>query len=110
MATTQNIKELIDQAQCFKNAYFWSAPGSASSRRWYEQKNTIPLIEWEEGGNTYTGRFDVTCSCKNVYASGYYTKNGKKTTLTAIKNSYKRLTTQECPVAVTTGHMASVAD
>lgn len=34
----------------------------------------------------------MSCSCRKVYATGYYTKDGKKTTLTAIKNSYKRLT------------------
>lgn len=88
----ESIRKIIDTAEKFRSAYFWSSPSCAASRRWMEKQNSVSEITWDEGGHTYTASYSVTCSCKNVYASGYYTKDGKKTTLTAIKNSYKRLT------------------
>ena len=89
------IGKIIEQAERFKNSYFWSPPKTASGRRNYEEYNTCPYTEWVEGQNTYTAAFIVECSCKNIYAKGNYTRNGKKTTLTAIKNSYRRLREQE---------------
>lgn len=88
------IRNLIETAEYFRSSYFWTPPGNAGSRRSYERAHTIPEFSWEEGGHTYTARFDVVCSCKNVYASGTYTKDGNKTTLTAIRNSLKRLEAQ----------------
>ena len=44
-----------------------------------------------ENGDTYTARFVYEESYNNVYAYGVYTRNGKKTTLKAIKNSLKRM-------------------
>ena len=85
------ISALVDTAAKFKNAYFFSPPGNANGRRSYEKQHTIPEFSWEENGNTFTAKYIVDCSCKNVYAYGMYTKNGSKTTLTAIKNSLKRL-------------------
>lgn len=89
--TLTTLGEIIDTAEKFKNAYFWSPPSSARGRRWMESKNSYSIIEWVESGNTYTASYNVRCSCRNVYAYGYYTKNGKTTNLTAIRNSYKRL-------------------
>lgn len=86
-----NIKHLIETAEKFRNSYFWTSPSSAGMRRSYEKQNSVPMIEWDEGGNHYTAEYNVSCSCKNIYASGIYTKNGNKTTLTTIKNSLKRL-------------------
>lgn len=86
------ISNIIALAAKFRNSYFFSSPGSASARRSYERNNSIDTITWTENGHTYTAAFTVSCSCSNVYASGTYTRDGKKTTLTAIKNSYARLT------------------
>lgn len=86
------IGAIIDEAERMKGAYFFSPPGNASGRRSYERYHSHDMIEWTEGGHTYTAEYVVSCSCKNVYAYGKYTKDGNKTTLTAIKNSYKRLT------------------
>ena len=92
MTITESIKAIIDEAEKMRGAYYYDSPKSAGSRRSYEKAHTHPEIMWEEGGHTYTARFTVSCSCANVYATGHYTRDGKKTTLTAIKNSYKRLT------------------
>lgn len=82
---------IIHTAEKFKNSYFWSSPSLASLRRKMERDNSYDTVEWIDGGNVYTAAFRVSCSVNNVYASGIYTKNGKKTTLTAVRNSYKRL-------------------
>ena len=89
------IENLIETAEKMRNAYFWHPSSSASSRRWYEKKNSVPMIEWSEGGHDYTAEFVVSCSCKNIYTYGNYTRDGKKTTLTAIKNSLKRMKEKE---------------
>ena len=88
---TAKIEAIINEAESMKNCYFWNSPTTASARRSYEKKLTHEEINWTDGKDTYTAEFVVTCSCKNIYAHGHYTKNGNKTTLTAIKNSLKRL-------------------
>ena len=85
------IENLIETAERMRNAYFWTPDKSAGGRRSYEKKNSVPLISWSEGGHDYTAEYIVSCSCKNIYAYGNYTRDGKKTTLTAIKNSLKRM-------------------
>lgn len=85
------LNNIISLAEEMRNAYFWSSPGNAASRRWYERNHSVDKIEWDEGGHHYTAEYDTTCSCHHIYASGYYTRDGKKTTLTAIRNSYKRM-------------------
>ena len=87
----RKVAEIIEEAEKMRGAYFFSAPGNASGRRSYERYHSHPMVEWAEGGHEYTAEYTVSCSCKNVYASGTYTKDGAKTTLTAIKNSYKRM-------------------
>lgn len=95
MATTiAAIAAIIDMAEAMKNAYFFSSPSNARARRDYEEKHSIGKVEWDEGGRHYTAEYTTTCSCSNVYAKGSYTRDGKPTTLTAIRNSYRRLT--EC--------------
>ena len=82
---------IIFTAEKFKNSYFWNSANSAKQRRKMEADNSYAEIEWVEGGNTYTAKYTVKVSCRNVYARGCYTKNGNGTTLTAIRNSYNRI-------------------
>ena len=85
------VRAVVDCAERMKNAYFFSPPGSAGGRRSYERKNSAPRVEWTDGKNTFSAEFITSCSCSYVYAYGIYTRNGKKTTLTAIRNSLARL-------------------
>lgn len=85
------IKNIIGLAEKFRSSYFWTPPATANARRAYEAKNSQEEISWQEGGNTYTAEYIVECSCRNIYARGIYTKDGRKTNITAIKNSLKRL-------------------
>ncbi len=85
------IEDLIQMVDKCKGSYFWRPASSSSTRRWNESNRAIPEFSWTEGGNKYTAEFVYRESCHNVYAYGVYTRNGKKTTLTAIKNSLERL-------------------
>ena len=91
MEIINKIRAIVDEAETMKKAYFFHAPTSAGGRRSYEKHHSHELVEWTESGHSYTAQYTVTCSCANVYAQGTYTKDGKQTTLTAIRNSLKRL-------------------
>lgn len=86
-----DIQAIVDEAHRMRNAIFFDSPRTASERRNYEKRHSHDKVTWKEGGHTYTAEFDVNCSARNVYAHGIYTRDGVRTTLTAIKNSLKRL-------------------
>lgn len=85
------LENLFTEAETMKNAYFFKPPVNASARRSYEKHHSISEFSWTENDHEYSAEFVVECSCKNVYAYGIYKRDGKKTTLTAIKNSYHRM-------------------
>ena len=85
------LGKLVEIAEEMTGAFWLNPPTNAGARRSYEKRHTVDWIEWEEGGNEYRARYTVNCSCSNVYAKGDYFKNGHKTTLTAIRNSYIRM-------------------
>lgn len=85
------LESIIATAEEFKNAYFFKSPGNASERRSYEKYHSIPFFAFEYNGVEYTCEYRISCSCRNVYAQGLYTRNGNKTTLTAIKNVLKKM-------------------
>ena len=85
------IARILTEADAHRNAYFFTPPAHANGRRDYEKRHTVPEFSWTEGGHTYTAEFSVSCSCRNVYVRGYYTRDGAKTTLAAVRGSYNRL-------------------
>ena len=96
--SAENLKEVIaavrgivDEAERMRGAYFFRPPANAYGRRRYEQEHSHAEVAWEDGGHAYTAEYCVSCSCRNVYACGTYTRDGKKTTITAIRNSLKRM-------------------
>ena len=91
----QAVSDIVEEAERMRNAYFWTPPQRASSRRWYENKHSHPKVTWEEGGHTYSAEYSVDCSCRNIYAKGYYSRDGHYTTLTAIRNSLHRMIAAE---------------
>lgn len=92
--TISAIAAIINLADDMQYAYYFIPPYTARERRAYEDAHSIPTVEWDEGGHHYTAEYTTSCSCSNVYAKGVYTRDCKPTTLTAIRNSYRRLT--EC--------------
>ena len=93
------LGDIINEAEYMKYSYFWSPKGNASYRRWYESKHSHDVVRWEERGQKYSASFKVSCSCRNIYASGDYYRDGKRTTLTAIRNSYNRMMEEKNKVA-----------
>lgn len=87
----EKLTEICEEADRMRNAYFFEPPKRAAERRDYEWYHSHPEISWEEGGHVYTAQYGVSCSCKYIYARGYYTKDGEKTNLKAIKSSLERL-------------------
>ena len=84
------IEEVIDTAEYCKGSYFWSPAGNASSRRWQEEKYTHKAV-WREGGHDWTAETQMSQSCRNVYFWTVCMKDGVKTNMRAVKNSYDRL-------------------
>lgn len=93
--TINLLKKLVATADHYRYAFYMTPSSLAAGRRWEEKRGTVPEFAWTEGGREYTACYKVICSCDHVYASGYYTRDGKKTTLTAIKNSLKRLEAEQ---------------
>ena len=85
------LELIIATAEKFKGAYFFTPPGNANGRRSYEEYYSIPFFAFEYNGIEYTCEYRISCSCRNVYAKGVYTRNGNKTTLTTIKNVLKKM-------------------
>lgn len=94
IAKIKSIEDIIEQAEICKSAWLWTPGANAATRRWNERKHSRPEVAWTEGGHDYTARFDYRETCSHVYASGCYTRDGVKTTLTAIRNSLRRMTAE----------------
>lgn len=94
-----SIQEIVDEADRMRNAYFFTPPGKYEERCAYGARHSHDTVCWEEGGHSYTATYYVKCSRHNVYAHGYYTRDGKVTTLRAVKNSLRRLRASQAPSA-----------
>ena len=84
------VSQIVDLADSMRNAYFWSGLGNASDRARYDSEHS-DCYSWQEGGHDYYAVFETSSSCKNVYTSSCYKKDGVKTNLKAIRNSLKRM-------------------
>lgn len=80
----KEVKSFLDQWEKMKNAYFWSPPQSASSRRNYEGWNS-DAIKIMIAGILYEGKIDVSCSCKHIYVSRVLKVDGEVKRITALK-------------------------
>ena len=89
--TVAAVRAIIATAEAMRNAYFFTPPCSAGARRAYERQHSHDVVMWQDGRHTYSAAYECICSCRNVYARGLYTKDGRPTTLAAIKNSMNRL-------------------
>lgn len=93
--TINLLKKLVATADYYRYAFYMTPCVLAAGRRCEEKQGTVPEFSWTEGGHKYTACYKVICSCAHVYANGYYTRDGKRTNLTAIKNSLKRLEAEQ---------------
>ena len=89
--TISEIERIEAEAERMKLCYFWGGEGNRQHRDWYEKKHSVAEVEWWEDGHHYSASFDVECHYSYTKATGYYMKDGEWTTLTAIRNSRKRM-------------------
>lgn len=89
--TLNAVRDILIQSAKFSRVYWWRPQATANSRREMEREESRPTVEWDESGHHYTARFDVMCYYGHTEAKGYYTKDGKRTNATAIRNSVNRM-------------------
>ena len=75
------VQTYIKLSEKFRNSYFWKPPTNASSRRNYEQSNSFAF----EDENLLL-KFNVSCSCKNIYVSKTVMIQGKSSNIKGLKN------------------------
>ena len=85
-----DVGYFINQCDYFKNSYFFQSPGLARARRKYEEENSISKFTVILNNDEYELEFTVNCSCNNVYVYKTIVKNGVRTNLKALRNSYKK--------------------
>ena len=78
------LQTILDTHVKFKNSYFWTSPGNASSRRSLERQNSNE-IDFHHNGHHYKIYQSVSCSCRNVYYHLCVYVDGVKKDVRAIK-------------------------
>ena len=78
------IDSVISHHEKWSRSYFWTPPGSASSRRSSEKQNSFEVpIHFD--GDLYYYESSVTHSCRNVYYTGTFEHNDKKKNVRLFK-------------------------
>ena len=78
------LQTVIDISRRMRSAYTMFPPSSARERRQMENRNTVELAKFEYSGHVYVVAYETRVNVRNVYAHGYYEKDGEKVTLRAI--------------------------
>lgn len=78
------INSVLAHHEKFRNSYFWSPYGSAGQRRKTETDNSF-TIQFKHLGNTYKYVSSVSCSCRNIYYTGFFYLNDQKKNVTLFK-------------------------
>lgn len=86
----RNLEIAVANHDRLKNSYFWTPGSHASSRRSNESRNNF-AYENDRYGISVENSYSE--SCKNVYYKGIFYVDGKKTTVTKIKNIINALDT-----------------
>ena len=93
--TIHKIRALISVAEHYRNAIYMPVPLTMNEVIQEEIRGTVPYFSWRDGNSKFTACYIVKCKENYIFAKGFYTRDGKKTNLTAIKNSLKRLEQEE---------------
>ena len=93
--TIHKIRALISVAEHYRNAFYMPVPQTMNECIQEEIRGAVPYFSWFDGNTKFTACHIVKCKYNHIFAKGFYTRDGKKTNLTAIKNSLKRLEAEE---------------
>ena len=80
----KKLSTIIELHNNMKGCYFWSPPGTASGRRYYETQRCNKLSFIYDGA-LYEINQSTDCSCKNIYYSLSVMVDGKSKDVRAIK-------------------------
>lgn len=87
----QALEDRLTLHDKMKGSYFYSSPGSASSRRSYEKNNSRDTLKFVVDGKEYTWKQTTDCSCRNVYYKSIVTVDGDSKDVRAIKSALRRI-------------------
>ena len=84
------IETIVEIAERMKN-YREQPPQNSIWRKSFEKRNSHDVVMWHDGKHSYSACYETICSRHGVWSRGLYTKDGKTTTINAIRNSLNRL-------------------
>lgn len=94
----KHLTKIEDAAEKYRSAYMWSDRGYDYGiepvRQARSERDSVPEVTWTDGGKQYTAEYRVSYTRTQCWPKGIYTKDGQKTTLTAVKSSHKRIITR----------------
>jgi hypothetical protein len=79
-----------------RNSYFWSPPGIASSRGWYEGVNSSQY-EFVLNDKKIELECNTECSCKHIYYRGNFTIDDRSVTIRSVKKLLEEVKNQIIP-------------
>jgi len=83
--TRTKVRKIVNLHEKMKNAFFWSPPAGAASRRSYEKSHSNS-VSFVHDKKKYVVRQSTECSVKNIYYSLNITVNGVKKDIRALKS------------------------
>jgi len=91
----QQLEKIEAAAEKYRSAYLWSDRGYDYGiepvRQARAERDSVPEVTWTDGGKQYTAEYRVSYTRSQCWPKGIYTRDGQKTTLTAVKSSHKRV-------------------
>ena len=79
----KRLAEIVNRHEKLSKSYFWTPNCNASGRRSAEKRNND---KFETSLLNISAENSYRESCHNIYYHGYFYVDGKKTTVTKIKN------------------------
>lgn len=89
------LRDLERKVNYLRGGRIWKAPKHFADRRILEDELNTPLLKWIDGDHIYTAEIRVFCGGDSVYISTNFTKDGRKTVYTEIKDSIHRMAEQD---------------
>lgn len=89
--TLEDLERLLQLHDMLQKSFHWSPPPTASARRAFEVKFSAAPVSWREGSHEYSAKTRLFCSAANIYYKAFFEIDGRRTNVTTIRNSYKRM-------------------
>ena len=87
----EDLERLLQLHDMLQKCFHWSPPPTASARRSFETKFRASPVSWREGSHEYSAKPSLFCSAANIYYKAVFEVDGRRTNVTTIRNSFKRM-------------------